>query len=318
LDKYVNIIYIVIKLLQKGAITMPSSTQRYSKKTIAINGREMAYIDEGEGDPIVFLHGNPTSSYLWRNVMPHLEGKGRIIAPDLIGMGDSEKLPASDGADRYTFEVHYEYLSALLESIGVSEKVTLVIHDWGSGLGFHWANQHRDAVKGIAYMEALVMPVGWADWPEGAIGIFKGFRSDKGEDLILNRNMFVEGVMPTAIMRKLSDEEMNEYRRPFMNADDRQPTLNWPRAIPIEGTPANTAQIIEDYGQWLSVDQSIPKLFINAEPGSILTGRQREFCRSWPNQQEVTVAGLHFIQEDSPDEIGKAVADFVSANVVSA
>jgi haloalkane dehalogenase len=200
----------------------------------------------------------------------------------------------------------------------VSENVTLVIHDWGSGLGFHWANQHRDAVKGIAYMEALVMPVGWADWPEGAIGIFKGFRSDKGEDLILNRNMFVEGVLPTAILRKLSDEEMNEYRRPFMNTDDRQPTLNWPRAIPIEGAPANTAQIIEDYGQWLSVDQSIPKLFINAEPGSILTGRQRDFCRSWPNQQEVTVAGLHFVQEDSPDEIGKAVAGFVSANIVSA
>ena len=290
---------------------MISSKMNYSKKTVEVNGKKMAYVDEGEGDPIVFLHGNPTSSYLWRNVMPHVEGLGRIIAPDLIGMGDSEKLPASEGPERYSFQVHYEYLSALLEAVGATENVTLVIHDWGSGLGFHWASQHRAAVKGIAYMEALVMPIEWDDWAESARGIFKGFRSEKGEDMVLNRNMFIEGVLPSAVLRKLGDEEMNEYRRPFINNEDRQPTLNWPRAIPIEGSPADVAELMRNYGQWLAEDTTVPKLFINAEPGTVLIGRQREFCRSWPNQTEVTVKGLHFIQEDSPDEIGQAVVSWL-------
>ncbi|MFT5482212.1 MAG: haloalkane dehalogenase [Halieaceae bacterium] len=290
---------------------MISSKMKYSKKTVEVNGRQMAYVDEGEGDPIVFLHGNPTSSYLWRNVMPHVEGLGRILAPDLIGMGDSEKLPASDGPERYTFQVHYEYLSAFLEAVGATENVTLVIHDWGSGLGFHWASQHREAVKGIAYMEALVMPIEWDDWAESARGIFKGFRSEKGEDLVLNRNMFVEGVLPSAVLRKLDEEEMNEYRRPFINSEDRQPTLSWPRAIPIGGSPADVAELMHDYGQWLAKDASVPKLFVNADPGTVLIGRQREFCRSWPNQKEVTVKGLHFIQEDSPDEIGQAVVSWL-------
>ena len=290
---------------------MISSEMKYSKKTVEINGRKMAYIDEGEGDPIVFLHGNPTSSYLWRNVMPHVEGLGRILAPDLIGMGDSEKLPANDGPERYNFQVHYEYLKGFLEAVGATENVTLVIHDWGSALGFHWASQHRAAVKGIAYMEALVMPIEWDDWAESARGIFKGFRSEKGEDMVLNRNMFIEGVLPSAVMRKLSDEEMNEYRRPYLNSDDRQPTLNWPRAIPIEGSPADVAEIIHNYGQWLAEDATVPKLFVNAKPGTVLIGRQREFCRSWPNQTEVTVKGLHFIQEDSPDEIGEAVVSWL-------
>ena len=293
---------------------MISSQMRYTKKTIDINGIKMAYVDEGEGDPILFLHGNPTSSYLWRNVMPHAEGLGRILAPDLIGMGDSGKLPADDGPGRYSFQSHYEHLSGFLEAVGVTNNVTLVIHDWGSGLGFHWANQHRTAVKGIVYMEGLVLPVTWDDWPEAARGIFKGFRSEKGEDLVLNRNMFIEGVLPTAVLRDLEEDEMNEYRRPFMSADDRQPTLNWPRAITIEGEPADVAEIIGNYGQWLAGEDTLPKLFINAEPGSILTGRQREFCRSWPNQKEITVKGLHFVQEDSPHEIGEAVADFVNTN----
>ncbi|MFT7111449.1 MAG: haloalkane dehalogenase [Porticoccaceae bacterium] len=292
---------------------MISPTMNYSKKSIEVKGRKMAYIDEGEGDPIVFLHGNPTSSYLWRNVMPHVESLGRVIAPDLIGMGDSEKLPANDGSERYNFQVHYEYLRGFLEALGVTENVTLVIHDWGSGLGFHWASQHRAAVKGIAYMEALVMPLEWDDWSEGARGIFKGFRSEKGEDMVLKRNMFVEAVLPTAVLRKLGDEEMNEYRRPFTSAEDRQPTLNWPRAIPIEGSPADVAEIIHNYGQWLADDATLPKLFVNADPGTMLIGRQREFCRSWPNQTEVTVKGLHFIQEDCPDEIGQAVASWLGA-----
>jgi haloalkane dehalogenase len=283
----------------------------YSKKYLEIQGKKIAYIDEGEGDPIVFLHGNPTSSYLWRNVMPELTGKGRLIAPDLIGQGDSAKLDASEGPERYSFHVAYDYLNQLLDALDVKQNVTLVIHDWGSALGFHWANQHRDAVRGIAYMEGIVMPVEWDDWPESARGIFQGFRSAKGEDLILNRNMFIEGVFPGSIMRKLSEEEMNEYRRPFPTPDDRQPLLNWPRSIPIGGEPADMVALINDYGQWLS-DSQVPKLFVNAEPGSILIGRQREFCRSWPNQTEVTVKGLHFIQEDSGPEIGQAVANWLN------
>ncbi|BFM15023.1 haloalkane dehalogenase [Pseudomaricurvus alkylphenolicus] len=284
----------------------------YSKKYLEIQGKKIAYIDEGEGDPIVFLHGNPTSSYLWRDVMPELQGKGRLIAPDLIGQGDSDKLDASEGPERYSFHVAYSYLQELLEALDVKQNVTLVIHDWGSALGFHWANQHRDAVRGIAYMEGIVMPVEWDDWPESARGIFQGFRSAKGEDLILNRNMFIEGVFPSAIIRKLTEEEMNEYRRPFLEKDDRQPTLNWPRSLPIGGEPADIIELVNDYGQWLS-DSQVPKLFVNAEPGSMLIGRQREFCRSWPNQTEVTVKGLHFIQEDSGPEIGQAVAKWLAA-----
>ena len=282
-----------------------STTQQFAK----VNGRRIAYLEAGIGDPIVLLHGNPTSSYLWRHVIPELEGLGRVIAPDLIGQGDSEKLPASDGANRYSFEVAFDYLDGLLQEIGADQRVTLVIHDWGSGLGFHWARLHPEAVKGIAYMEAIVMPITWDDWPESARGIFQGFRSRKGEDLVLARNMFVEAVLPSSIIRALSGEEMAAYRAPFNTPEHRQPTLNWPRQIPIEGEPAQMVELVEAYGAFMATS-AIPKLFINAEPGSILVGRQREYCRSWPNQQEVTVKGLHFVQEDSPREIGRAIADW--------
>ena len=290
-----------------------SQTLRYPKQYATVNGRKLAYVEHGSGDPIVFLHGNPTSSYLWRNVMPHVEGKGRLIAPDLIGQGDSEKIPASEGADRYGFKVAYQYLEGLLEDIKAVKNVTFVLHDWGSGLGFHWARNHPDAVKAIVYMEAVVMPIEWSDFPSDAAGIFKGFRSVKGEDLILNRNMFIEGVLPSAILRKLSDVEMNEYRRPFAQSEDRQVLLNWPRHIPIDGEPPFMVKLVDEYGQFLK-SSNIPKLFINAEPGSLLVGRAREFCRSWANQQEVTVKGSHFIQEDSPDDIGRAIADWVGQN----
>lgn len=281
-------------------------------KTFAeVHGRRIAYVEQGQGAPIVLLHGNPTSSYLWRNVIPHLSGSGRVIVPDLIGQGDSDKLPAELGPDRYSFAVAYQYLSGLLEQLGVNDNVTLVIHDWGSALGFHWAKEHPQAVRGVAYMEAVVMPVNWDDWPEVAVGIFKGFRSSKGEDLVLNRNMFIEAVLPSSILRKLTEEEMNEYRRPHQTADDRQPMLNWPRQIPIEGEPAHMVELATAYGQFMA-SAPFPKLFINAEPGSILVGRQREFCRGWPNQEEVTVKGLHFVQEDSPDEIGQAVAAWLA------
>jgi len=281
----------------------------YARKHTTVLGKRMAYVEEGEGDPIVFLHGNPTSAYLWRNVMPHLEGQGRLIAPELIGMGESEKLEDS-GPDRYTFVEHRRYLDGLLEALGVTSNVTLVIHDWGSALGFDWANRHRDAMKGIAYMEAIVQPLGWDDWPKAAAGVFQAFRSEKGEEMVLEQNAFVEQVLPTSILRKLDDAEMDAYRRPFQEpGEGRRPTLTWPRQIPIEGEPAEVVKIVEDYGRWLA-GCDLPKLFVNADPGAILRGPQREFCRSWPNTTEVTVNGIHFVQEDSPDEIGQAVSEW--------
>lgn len=284
---------------------------RYAKKVCPVNGKRIAYVDEGQGKPIVLLHGNPTSSYLWRNVIPELRGCGRVIAPDLIGQGDSEKLPASDGPGRYSFEVAYAYVDGLLGALGLTADVTLVIHDWGSALGFHWARQHPGAVRGIAYMEAIVTPLRWEDWPEGARGIFQGFRSEKGEDLVLQRNAFVEMVLPRSVLRGLTEAEMAHYRAPFATPDDRQPTLNWPRQIPIDGEPAHMVALVNDYAQWLATTRDLPKLFVNADPGSILVGRQREVCRNWPNQTEVTVQGAHFLQEDSPQEIGRAVADWL-------
>jgi haloalkane dehalogenase len=294
----------------KGVI---SAEMPYEKQYQDVEGKKIAYVEAGEGDPIVLLHGNPTSSYLWRNVIPELQGKGRVIAPDLIGQGDSEKLPASDGPERYTFLSAYRYLDGLLQAIDADSKVTLVIHDWGSALGFYWAQQHPGAVRAIAYMEGIVCPVDWEDWPEGARGIFQGFRSPKGEDLILQRNMFIEAVLPGSVMRKLGEEEMRHYRAPFTTPDDRQPTLNWPRQIPISGEPPEMVELVASYGQWLASNHTLPKLFINADPGSILTGKPREYCRSWPNQSEVTVRGTHFIQEDSPMEIGQAVARWMDA-----
>ena len=283
----------------------------FEKHFKVVNGKRLAYIEEGHGDPIVLLHGNPTSSYLWRNVIPELTASGRVIAPDLIGQGDSEKLSVSEGPGRYTFEVAYEYLAGLLSELDAEQNVVLVGHDWGSALGFHWARNHPDIVRGIAYMEALVSPVEWSEWPEAARGIFQGFRSDKGEDLVLTRNLFVEAVLPNSVIRKLTDEEMGHYRAPFSTPDDRQPTLNWPRQIPIDGEPVEMVQLVSEYGRWLEESVTLPKLFINAEPGSILVGRQREYCRSWPNQKEVTVPGKHFVQEDSPSEIGKAIAEWL-------
>lgn len=279
------------------------------KKTIEVLGKTMAYVEMGEGDPIVFQHGNPTSSYLWRNVMPHLKDQGRCIALDLIGMGDSDKLENS-GPDGYTFAEHRQYFDAALDALGVTDNVTLVIHDWGSALGFDWANRNRDKVCGICYMEAIVRPMDWADWPEAATEIFRGFRSSAGEEMILEKNLFVEAVLPGSILRELSDEEMAVYRRPFSEpGEGRRPTLTWPRQIPLGGEPADVVKITRDYAIWLS-GCDIPKLFINAEPGAILINDQREFCRSWPNQIEVTVPGNHFLQEDSPHEIGAAIADW--------
>ena len=289
---------------------MISADPRYERKLITIKGRQMAYVDEGQGDAIVFQHGNPTSSYLWRNIMPHCEGLGRLIACDLIGMGESEKLENS-GPDRYTYAEQRDYLFDLWDQIGVGDNVIFVIHDWGSALGFDWSNQNRDRVQGLAYMEAVVKTLNWSDFPDLGRKVFQGFRSEAGESMILDKNMFVERVLPGAVIRDMTEAEMNEYRKPYLaEGEDRRPTLTWPRQIPIEGEPENVCRIVDDYGAWLA-QSDVPKLFINAAPGSILTGEQREFCRTWPNQTEVTVNGIHFVQEDSPDEIGHAVAEFV-------
>lgn len=290
---------------------MPISVEPYAAKTFAeVNGSRMAYIDSGAGAAIVFQHGNPTSSYLWRNIMPHCEGLGRLVACDLIGMGDSAKLVPS-GPDRYGYAEQRDHLFALWDGLALGSGIVLMLHDWGSALGFEWARRNPDRVAGIAYMEALVAPVTWADWPENARRVFQNFRSPAGEEMVLEKNVFVERVLPGSILRKLGDAEMAEYRRPFATpGEGRRPTLSWPRQIPIEGEPADVVAVVADYSAWLAASD-IPKLFINADPGSILVGRQRELCRAWPNQTEVTVKGSHFIQEDSPDEIGRALAAFV-------
>jgi haloalkane dehalogenase len=287
-----------------------------AKKTIDVRGRRMAYHERGEGPPVLFLHGNPTSSYLWRDVIPQLEGRGRLIAPDLIGMGYSAKLP-NVGPDTYRFTTHRDFLWAFIDAvIGKSEPVALVVHDWGSALGFDWANNHRERVRGIAYMEAIVRPIaGWEEWSAAATPVFQGFRSDKGEQMILDRNLFVERVLPGSVLRKLSDAEMAEYRKPFLEREDRWPTLTWPRQIPIAGEPADVVEIAAAYSQWMAAND-VPKLFVNAEPGAILIGVLRDFCRTWRNQTEVTVPGSHFIQEDSGAAIGRAIADWMIAKSI--
>jgi len=275
-----------------------------------IQGARMAYIDEGVGEAIVFQHGNPTSSYLWRNIMPYCRGFGRLVACDLIGMGDSAKLKES-GPDRYTYLEQRNYLFDLWDHLSLGSQVTLVLHDWGSALGFDWARQNPERVRGIVYMEAIVQPLTWNDWPPNARKAFQAFRSLDGESMILDKNMFVERILPSSVLRELTEDVMAVYRAPFTESGEgRRPTLTWPRQIPIEGDPADVVKIVEDYGAWLSTCDT-PKLFISAKPGSILTGCQRDFCRSWPNQTEVTVAGAHFIQEDSPHEIGAAIADWM-------
>jgi haloalkane dehalogenase len=281
----------------------------YEKQYITVLGSEMAYVDRGEGAPIVFLHGNPTSSYLWRNVIPHVADRGRVIVPDLIGMGDSAKL-AGEGDDRYRFVEHRRYVDGLLDALGLRERIVFVVHDWGSALGFDWARRHSDAMSGIAYMESIVRPFEWASFGELA-GAFRAWRSPEGEELVLDRNVFLEGMLPAGVMRELTDAELAEYRRPFERAgEDRRPTLTWPREVPIEGEPADVDAIVRDYSTFMATNE-IPKLFVNAEPGLALAGEEREFARTWPNQTEVTVRGLHLVQEDSPDEIGEALASWI-------
>jgi haloalkane dehalogenase len=299
-------------------INMISAAFPYQKQRRQVLGRQMAYVEVGEsaGDPIVLLHGNPTSSYLWRNVLPHLQPRGRCLAPDLIGMGDSDKLPES-GPGAYRFVAHRRSLDALLDALGVHERVTLVVHDWGSALGFDWANRHRDAVKGIAYLEAIVRPQTWDHWDKlgpGLRSVLQALRSEAGEAMVLRDNLFVERVLPAGVLRPLSGAEMAEYRRPFAApGEGRRPTLTWPREIPIDGEPADVAALVAAYADWLATS-GVPKLFVRGEPGALLaSGANRDFVRRWPAQTEVTVAGIHFLQEDAPDEIGRAIAGWLGA-----
>jgi haloalkane dehalogenase len=291
---------------------MISAAFPYQKQRRRVLGSEMAYVDVGQGNPIVLLHGNPTSSYLWRNVLPHLQPLGRCIAPDLIGMGDSDKLPNS-GPGSYRFVEHRRHLDALLDVLDVRERVTLVIHDWGSALGFDWANRHREAVKGIAFMEAIVRPQGWDHWDVMNMRPFlEALRSEAGEKMVLEENFFIEKILPGAVLRTLAAEEMAQYRRPFVEpGEGRRPTLTFPREIPIEGEPPDVNAIVNAYAEWLTTSD-VPKLFIQAEPGALLGGGANlETVRAWSAQTEVTVAGVHFVQEDSPDEIGRAIADWM-------
>jgi haloalkane dehalogenase len=290
-------------------MTMPHRLEPHPKKFVGVHGKRMAYVELGEGEPVfLFLHGNPTSSYLWRNVTPEVAGLGRCLAPDLIGMGDSDKL-ANPGPDTYRYGTHREFLWGLIDAaMGHDGPVVLVLHDWGSALGFDWANHHRARVAGIVYMEAIVRPLSWTEWPESSRRVFQGFRSEAGEEMVLDKNMFVERVLPASILRRLEPAEMAEYRRPFAGCrEDRWPTLSWPREIPIDGHPESVAKLVTGYADWMA-ENDVPKLFVNADPGAILVGEQREYCRGWRNQTEVTVAGTHFIQEDSGPEIGRAIA----------
>ena len=281
------------------------------KKFIEIKGRKMAYIDEGEGAPIVFQHGNPTSSYLWRKVMPECVGLGRLIACDMIGMGDSDKLPNS-GPERYTYAEQREYLFALWEELGLKRDVVLVIHDWGSTLGFDWASQHADRVQGIAYMEAAPLPLTWKDFTdEASRAAFKAFRSPAGEDMVLRDNIFLESFLIDAEKDHLSEADKTEYRRPYLHAgEDRRPMLTWPRQISLEGDPADVTEYVSKFSEWLR-DTPVPKLWVRGEPGFITNGRLAKYCEGLHNQTELKVKGNHFVQEASGPEIGKAVAKFV-------
>jgi haloalkane dehalogenase len=283
------------------------------KKAVTVLGKTMRYVQMGAGRPVLFLHGNPTSSYIWRNILPALVDTGQLFAPDLIGMGDSDRLPAtpSQPAD-YSFHTHYRYLCGFIEALGIGEDLALVLHDWGSALGLHWANQHRSSVRAIAYMEALVKPIHWEDWPADVRGFYEDIRSTRGEALVLEQNLFLNHILPSATLTPLSAEDLVEYRRPFTRPEERHPMLAWPRSIPIDGEPADMVELVENYGAWMC-DAAMPKLLIKVELGSILTGRQLEFAQCWRNQREVPVTAKHYVQEDAPEAVSSALRDFLAS-----
>jgi haloalkane dehalogenase len=283
-----------------------STVDIHPRKRVRVLDTEMSYVDTGSGKPIVFLHGNPTSSYLWRNIIPFLSGYGRCLAPDLVGMGQSGKSPKK----AYRFADHVQYLDAWFDALNLTKDIVLVLHDWGSALGFHRARRFPEQIQATAYMEAIVQQLCWDDFPHGIDVMFRALRSDKGEQMVYDENIFIETILPKSILRSLTEEEMNTYRAPYENRDERLPTLVWPRELPIEGEPENVVAAVQQYGEWL-VNSTVPKLLIRAEPGAILTGRALEFCRTWSNQRETAVKGIHYVQEDSAEEIGLALRHFV-------
>src|SRR6266700_2705525 len=276
------------------------------RKYVHVLDTEMAYVDVGNGDPFVLLHGVPTPSYLWRNIIPHLLPLGRCLAPDYVGMGNSGA--AADGG--YRFVDHQRYLDAWFDALGIDRNVILIMHDFGSALGFSWTQRHPDRVKAIVYMEGIVRPFrSWDEWPDATRAFFQAQRSPAGEELILQKNLFIEYLLP---LRNIAPEAMEVYRRHYRTpGPSRMPMLAWTRDLPIAGEPADVVEIVEDYALWLSASP-IPKLFIDADPAGFLIGAQREFCRAWPNQETVLVKGAHFLQEEAPDEVGKALARFVA------
>ena len=281
------------------------------KKYIDVKDKKLAYIDQGKGDAIVFIHGNPASSYLWRNIAPNFIKSHRIIVPDLIGMGDSEKLGGVDNPE-YSFNGHYNFLDEFLIKLNLGEKINLVIHDWGCGLGLKFARLHSEIISSITFMEGITVPLKWEQWPEAGTKIFKLFRSEVGEELILDKNIFVERILFADPITPMSDETKEEYLRPFLNpGEDRRPTLTFPRNIPLDGEPNDTYIEINKNAEFHK-NSNIPKLFINADPGFLLVGSQRDEVRNWNNLKEVTVKGNHFIQEDSPDEITAHIKDFIN------
>ncbi len=291
---------------------MPSRTisahDPYERKRVAVLDSDMSYLDSGVGDPIVFLHGNGTFSYVWRNIIPYAEPFGRCLAPDLMGCGRSGRIPSGS----YRIVDQSKYLNAWFDAMDLGGSINLVLHDWGGPLGFDWACHHRERVKSITYMETLVLPLSWDDWPEIRKDLFRQFRSPMGEDLVLRDNFFIETIQ-SRMLRNLTDEEMDTYREPYREpGESRRPTLTFTRECPIGGEPLDVIEMINCCGEWLSTSE-MPKLFINAYPGSILTGRQRDYCRTWPNQQERIVQGIHYIQEDSPHQIGEAISDFLKS-----
>ncbi len=278
----------------------------WATRRVEVDGVGMAYVETGTGDPIVFLHGNPTSSYLWRNVLPWVDGLGRCVAPDLVGMGSSDALAPGS---HYAFGEHAAMLAKTLHTLGVDERVTLVLHDWGSVLGFDWARRNSERLKGIAYMEAIVTPLRHNAFPDGG-EFLNRVRGPEGERLVLQENVFIEGFLRAGVLRDLEPEEMETYRRPWREAGERRrPMLSWARHVPLDGEPSNMVEVVEANRDWLA-RSPVPKLLIRADPGQFLAGDALEQCRTWPNQREVAVVGRHFVQEDAPDEIGREIADW--------
>jgi haloalkane dehalogenase len=280
----------------------------YESRFVEVHGSNLHYVDEGSGDPVLFLHGNPTSSYLWRNIMPHVTPHNRAIALDLIGMGKSDKPDIE-----YGFFDHYRYVEVFIETLGL-RNITLVVHDWGSGLGFHYAAGHEENVKGIAFMEPIMAPVpSWAEFPQDFVETFQAFRTPGvGWEMIVDQHMFVERILPGAIVRSLSDAEMERYRAPYVDPPSRKPLWRWPNELPIAGEPADVVAAVVAYNQWLQ-ESDIPKLLFHATPGAIMPAQMVDWCRSsLGNLETVDLGqGIHFLQEDHPHEIGASLASWM-------